>query len=737
MDLLPCEPMEGLSRTAPGGPNRRTFVLLGGASLAAMTVAPPSRAGLSDTLDTVAVPSSLGSAPNEVANPGFEATERSWTPSRPSGVTVIRDAEPQSGGTNALQITADGGSTSVSQMDLISVVPGEIWFGEVWIRADGLTGVGDGASINLSAALYSGETPLDVFSFFVQINPSDVTSTWQPYQGVITVPRDADSAKRADGMRVAVSIRGIASGAVRFDDVDVRRLPGPGLSVRDFGAIGDGATDDTVSLQAALDFSSRTQVPILAPAGRYAVTSVTLRERSALLGTGTETLRFPSLKLPGDDVYTYGGTSIVPARGAASPLVTIAGGGVTVRNVTLDGYNKNIDTAASGSDLVGLSVQGGFELRLDTVRVFRFLRTGIDVATMNNSTWSDVYVDNCGSSDDAAVVIRSGPAGPTNFCQFRGLTIERSGDMALAIAWGDDASSDYAEFLDIIGLHVEAARSGGGVLNTGPLIGIGNVTSVVLHAPQVLGAPAPIIEYRQQLVDNQNDGRPQEDRNAYVDPTGVIVADQLGGVTIVGGVIMQNRPTPAPPLTDPASVLLTSGSAVSLLGVRFLRTSTAAVEIASGFSGEVFIDPSTTNRPYERGEFVRDDRTAPSPIALRGPVSIGGHISTRSDAATVSAVGDGPSPIAVGGISDTRGSIAFGSNSAGTGPLVEVVFGRPYDDVPVVVVSSLDAKTQQLGLHLAVTRTGFTVSAAAGAADVPVAADNAGSAYRLNYLVIA
>lgn len=718
-------------------PSRRAFVVFGGGSLAAMAVAPPSRAGLSDVQDAAVSPSGFSRLLNEIDDPSFEATEPSWTPSRASAATIVRDAEPQSGGTSSLQITADGGSTSVSQMALIGVVPGEMWVGEVWIRADGMTGATDSASINLSAAFYAGETPLDVFAFFVRAAPADVTSSWQPYQGVVSVPRDSDSTKRADGMRIAVSITGLASGAVRFDDVDVRRLPSTGLSLRDFGAVGDGTTDDTVSVQAALDLSSRTQVPVLAPAGRYAVTSLTLGERSALLGTGTDTLRFPSLKLPGDDVYTYGGTSIIPAAGATSPFISVTGGGVTIRNVTVDGYNKTLGGAGAGADLVGLSVRGGFEFRMDTVRVFRFLRTGIEVATMNNSTWTDVFVDNCGSSDDAAVVIRSGPSGPTNFCQFRGLTIERSGDMALAIAWGDDGSTDYAEALDIVGLHVEAARSGGGVLNSGPLVGIGNVTALVLHAPQLLGAPAPVIEYRQRLVDNQNNGRPQEGRNAYVDPSGVTVADQLGGVTIVGGVVIQNRPDPAPPSTGPASILLTSGSAVSILGVRFLRTSTAAIEIAADFAGEVFIDPSTTNRPYEEGIFVRDDRSVQTPVSLRGPVSIAGHISTRSDAASVSATGDGPAPIAVGGLSDTRGSIAFGSGSAASGPMLEVVFGRPYDDVPVVVISPLDAKTQRLGLHLSTTRTGFTVSAAEkGAAGVPVDADDLEGSYRLNYFVV-
>lgn len=93
--------------------------------------------------------------------------------------------------------------------------------------------------------------------------------------------------------------------------------------------------------------------------------------------------------------------------------MTVDGGGVTLANLTIDGFDKRIAETDTESDSVGLAIRGGLELRLDTVRVFRFRRTGIDVATMNNSLWrDDVYIDNCGSADAAAVGLRSGERGP-------------------------------------------------------------------------------------------------------------------------------------------------------------------------------------------------------------------------------------------------------------------------------------------------------------------------------------
>jgi hypothetical protein len=50
----------------------------------------------------------------------------------------------------------------------------------------------------------------------------------------------------------------------------VLSAPSPGaLSVRDFGAKGDGASDDTAAFQAALDEAGKTGTPVHAPAGRY------------------------------------------------------------------------------------------------------------------------------------------------------------------------------------------------------------------------------------------------------------------------------------------------------------------------------------------------------------------------------------------------------------------------------------------------------------------------------------
>lgn len=86
---------------------------------------------------------------------------------------------------------------------------------------------------------------------------------------------------------------------------------------------------------------------------------------------------------------------------------------------------------------------------------------------------------------------------------------------------------------------------------------------------------------------------------------------------------------------------------------RFLRTATAAIEIESGFAGEVVIDPSVTNRSSLSASFLRDYRAGGSVFALRELVVTAGHVSTRFEEATVAASGGGPAPVATGPASPT------------------------------------------------------------------------------------
>jgi hypothetical protein len=80
----------------------------------------------------------------------------------------------------------------------------------------------------------------------------------------------------------------LVSGMATHRDIFFSSSNGMGLNVRDFGATGDGVTDDAVAIQKALDASQESKRALLFPAGEY-MTSVELIVRctSEDYGNGT------------------------------------------------------------------------------------------------------------------------------------------------------------------------------------------------------------------------------------------------------------------------------------------------------------------------------------------------------------------------------------------------------------------------------------------------------------------
>ena len=107
----------------------------------------------------------------------------------------------------------------------------------------------------------------------------------------------------------------------------------PLLNVADFGAAGDGTTDDTAALSKAIEEAAPGQAPtgntVFLPAGRYRLSSgLTLPPGVALVGTGWNT--------PGSQANVFAGSWLLAPAGASWSPVTLAGGGASVRNL---GFN--------------------------------------------------------------------------------------------------------------------------------------------------------------------------------------------------------------------------------------------------------------------------------------------------------------------------------------------------------------------------------------------------------------
>jgi hypothetical protein len=101
------------------------------------------------------------------------------------------------------------------------------------------------------------------------------------------------------------------------------------FSVKDYGATGDGSTDDTDEIQAGIDYLHSIGGGVLHfPAGVYKVTSLTLKQYVILQGEGLATIN-------------SGAGTIIQAAGAGVPVDTPAGStfGIGIRGIYFRGVN--------------------------------------------------------------------------------------------------------------------------------------------------------------------------------------------------------------------------------------------------------------------------------------------------------------------------------------------------------------------------------------------------------------
>lgn len=492
----------------------------------------------------------------------------------------------------------------------------------------------------------------------------------------------------------------------------------------DFGAVGDGLRDDTAALDQGLDWASKNRGVLLLDPGFYAIRSLEIGSQATLRAVAAGGSRFgrDGRQIP---------AVLVPLLGRIEdrPLVTIAGTGARLEGVGVTGYNfrqgGDPDDPRGWSTSPGVVVSGGVEVVLTDVRVFRVANTGIRVEQLNNARWRDVSIDDCGTVEVPAMRIESVEC--TNYVTFDGLTIERSANTALDIATGSDPVRDWATNLLFSGLHIESNDDGASQhgLNTAPLIDIGNVRAVTLIAPQLLGRPAPLIRYRQQISrDADLPARPGGDAR-----------DQQGGLQIVGGHIKQHGG--GEPGSRVASIEVDgNGRGVAVVSVKLDSLWCPGVRVRESYGHDVVVQSCTFRRASAEAGYpasVQDDRPATvqrsastlvhgwqqlvgGSLALgdgslyveSGAVHIAGKgIVMKAATPTSKTVFSAEPPVYGGWVSPSQGA---GTDNVGrvwcrvdaevTGALFTVVFEDVREDPPVVSITPRNAPAAHANVYV-------------------------------------
>lgn len=115
------------------------------------------------------------------------------------------------------------------------------------------------------------------------------------------------------------------------------------LNVRYFGAVGDGATDDTTAIQAALTLATTLGQTVYLPASTYVHTGLTIYSNTTLLGDGVSSVLYTKNSSNADALTTYNANALFGTNSQGGVA------GVHLSNFVIEGNKSN---QSSGRGLV-------------------------------------------------------------------------------------------------------------------------------------------------------------------------------------------------------------------------------------------------------------------------------------------------------------------------------------------------------------------------------------------------
>ncbi|MES2821973.1 MAG: glycosyl hydrolase family 28-related protein [Pseudomonadota bacterium] len=208
--------------------------------------------------------------------------------------------------------------------------------------------------------------------------------------------------------------------------------PNIGMSVKEFGAVGDAKKDDTAAIQKALDFAFENKEgnPVVLPAGGYVISKPLIVPRNVdIIGEG---FGFSSSIIPinCDAIWLKGETQE---------------GGYEFRN-KIQSLNINMKRAASGRAIV---VDRAYNVKLSEIFVYEAPEIGIYVNSSNHISFESVIVYGAGNKNGIGIKIKDSIVNMYN------IDIE---NIAIALEIGPDKQntthvSVFGGFIERFGKH--------------------------------------------------------------------------------------------------------------------------------------------------------------------------------------------------------------------------------------------------------------------------------------------
>lgn len=262
-------------------------------------------------------------------------------------------------------------------------------------RPDGTTATYD-APVNDSAGHYHQDITATL--------SGEWAAQWTGTGAVVAVSTELFAVRRSPVGVAGSALVGRSAGAASVSGVltGTTVLPVSGFNVRDYGATGDGATDDTAAIQAAIDALPAGGGTVFLPAGTYLVSfretttagywsCLNLRRGTTLRGLGTEST-----------VIKLAANQASHSSAAILQNITLSGGdeGITVADLTIDGNGANQTTLYYGINF--LRARG---LRHDKVRILNVRGTSNappgETFFFNTTSCSDVFYVDCEAAGTA------------------------------------------------------------------------------------------------------------------------------------------------------------------------------------------------------------------------------------------------------------------------------------------------------------------------------------------------